>query len=50
MQSANPLFKGLGKSTEVLLTHGDSVDKIAPGFKVLVCLLSDLISTRLVVR
>jgi len=29
-----PLFKGLTKRQEVLLTHGDSLDKIADNFKV----------------
>lgn len=29
-----PLFKGLGKRQEVLLTHGDSLDKVADNFKV----------------
>ena len=28
------LFKGLGKRTEVLLTHGDSIDKVPDGFRV----------------
>lgn len=30
-----PLFKGLKKEQSVLLTHGDSVDKVAEGFKVI---------------
>ena len=29
------LFEGLGASTEVLLTHGDSVDKVPDGFRVI---------------
>jgi len=29
------LFKGLAKSQEVLLTHGDSIDKVADNFKVI---------------
>lgn len=28
------LFKGLNADQEVLLTHGDSIDKVANGFKV----------------
>jgi GMP synthase (glutamine-hydrolysing) len=28
------LFKGLGKRTEVLLTHGDSINKVPDGFRV----------------
>ena len=28
------LFKGLGKRTQVLLTHGDSIDKVPDGFRV----------------
>mmetsp|Transcript_22775 Transcript_22775/g.45064 ORF Transcript_22775/g.45064 Transcript_22775/m.45064 type:complete len:621 (+) Transcript_22775:87-1949(+) len=28
------LFEGIGKETEVLLTHGDSVSKVAEGFEV----------------
>ena len=28
------LFKGLAKRQEVLLTHGDSIDKVAENFKV----------------
>ena len=28
-----PLFAGLGSQTDVLLTHGDSVEAVAPGFK-----------------
>lgn len=28
-----PLFTGLEKKQEVLLTHGDSLEKVAPGFK-----------------
>ncbi|KAJ8320512.1 hypothetical protein KUTeg_002099 [Tegillarca granosa] len=30
-----PLFKGMKKEQNVLLTHGDSVDKVAEGFKVI---------------
>lgn len=29
------LFRGLGKSTQVLLTHGDSIDKVGNGFSVI---------------
>lgn len=29
----SPLFKGLSKEQQVLLTHGDSIDKVADGFK-----------------
>ena len=29
------LFKGLPKRQEVLLTHGDSIDKVAENFKVI---------------
>eukprot|EP00088_Acartia_fossae_P041500 TRINITY_DN4341_c0_g1_i7.p1 TRINITY_DN4341_c0_g1~~TRINITY_DN4341_c0_g1_i7.p1 ORF type:complete len:667 (-),score=137.16 TRINITY_DN4341_c0_g1_i7:322-2322(-) len=35
VDEANPLFKGLEKNQEVLLTHGDSVDKIGEGLKVI---------------
>ncbi|RWS11115.1 GMP synthase-like protein [Dinothrombium tinctorium] len=31
----NPLFKGLENEEEVLLTHGDSINKVAEGFKVI---------------
>ena len=31
---ASALFADLGDSTQVLLTHGDSVDKVPPGFSV----------------
>ena len=30
-----PLFEGLGDTSEVLLTHGDSVDKVPEGFRVI---------------
>ena len=30
-----PLFKGLTKKQQVLLTHGDSIDKVADNFKVI---------------
>jgi len=30
-----PLFKGLAKSQEVLLTHGDSIEKVGDGLKVI---------------
>ncbi|XP_060075843.1 GMP synthase [glutamine-hydrolyzing]-like [Ylistrum balloti] len=34
VETKSPLFKGLSKEQTVLLTHGDSVDKVADGFKV----------------
>ena len=39
-----PLFKGLNKKQEVLLTHGDSIDKVADNFKVIATSKSGLIS------
>lgn len=33
IDNTNPLFSGLDKKQEVLLTHGDSLDKLANGFK-----------------
>lgn len=35
VDETNPLFKGLEKSQDVLLTHGDSVEKIGDGLKVI---------------
>lgn len=34
IEQKSALFKGLEKEQTVLLTHGDSVDKVADGFKV----------------
>lgn len=34
MDNTCSLFRGLQKEEVVLLTHGDSVDKVADGFKV----------------
>ncbi|XP_045161563.1 GMP synthase [glutamine-hydrolyzing]-like [Mercenaria mercenaria] len=33
IDTTSPLFSGLEKTQEVLLTHGDSIEKVAPGFK-----------------
>lgn len=35
VEITSPLFKGLKPEEEVLLTHGDSVNKVAEGFKVI---------------
>ena len=35
MDDKCPLFKGLTKKQQVLLTHGDSIDKVADNFKVI---------------
>lgn len=35
VDNTSPLFKGLEKSQEVLLTHGDSIDKVGEGLKVI---------------
>jgi len=35
VDESSPLFKGLGKSQEVLLTHGDSLEKVGEGLKVI---------------
>jgi len=34
VEEGSTLFEGLGSSTKVLLTHGDSVDKPADGFRI----------------
>lgn len=33
--ATSPLFKGLDANQKVLLTHGDSIDKVADGFRVI---------------
>ena len=33
--TTSPLFKGLDANQKVLLTHGDSIDKVADGFRVI---------------
>lgn len=35
VDTSSPLFKGLSNKEEVLLTHGDNVNKVADGFKVI---------------
>lgn len=35
VENKSPLFKGLNKEQTVLLTHGDSIDTVAEGFKVI---------------
>lgn len=35
VDTSSPLFKGLAAKEEVLLTHGDNVNKVADGFKVI---------------
>lgn len=35
VDTSSPLFKGLSAKEEVLLTHGDNVNKVADGFKVI---------------
>ena len=39
-----PLFKSLEKKQNVLLTHGDSIDKVADNFKVIATSKSGLVS------
>jgi len=33
IDATSPIFKGLDKTQKVLLTHGDSIDKVADGFR-----------------
>ena len=33
MDDTSPIFKGLAKKQKVLLTHGDSIDKVADNYK-----------------
>jgi GMP synthase (glutamine-hydrolysing) len=35
LENSSPLFKGLQPEEDVLLTHGDSVNKVADGFRVI---------------
>jgi GMP synthase (glutamine-hydrolysing) len=35
VNTKSPLFAGLDETQQVLLTHGDSISKVAPGFKTL---------------
>lgn len=35
VDTTNPLFKNCSSKEEVLLTHGDNVNKVADGFKVI---------------
>lgn len=35
VDTSSPLFKNLSSREEVLLTHGDNVNKVADGFKVI---------------
>lgn len=35
VDTSSPLFKGLSNKEEALLTHGDNVNKVADGFKVI---------------
>lgn len=35
VDTSSPLFKNCSNKEEVLLTHGDSVNKVADGFKVI---------------
>jgi len=35
VDNKSPLYKGLDKDQTVLLTHGDSIDRVADGFKVI---------------
>ncbi|KJE97232.1 GMP synthetase, variant [Capsaspora owczarzaki ATCC 30864] len=34
VETDSPLFKNLAREQQVLLTHGDSIDQVAPGFRV----------------